>query len=163
MAPVLWGMFVLVVVVFAAFLVAKIYSTLRSRAAEKAREQTERRLKGACREALTIVDLTTIEEVSSGAMPTVSLTAIAGRIDSLDAQLSRLVLASDGGRLTEALAEMRHVALSLEAALDCERTLRVSGETSEPQRSASLNRIGRRSAELDLAVRSVSWLATDSA
>jgi hypothetical protein len=112
---------------------------------------------------LTIVDLTTIEEVSSGAMPTVSLTAIAGRIDSLDAQLSRLVLASDGGRLTEALAEMRHVALSLEAALDCERTLRVSGETSEPQRSASLNRIGRRSAELDLAVRSVSWLATDSA
>jgi hypothetical protein len=79
----------------------------------------------------------------------------------LDAQLSRLVRSSDDGRLVEALAETRHVALSLEAALDCERTLRVHGDTAEAQRSASLNRIRRRSAELDLAVRSVASLATD--
>ena len=110
----------------------------------------------ACLEASVIVDLAT-PAAPGNETATTELSSLGQRISQLDDRLARLAREETDPRLAEAQSELKQVARSLGSALDAGRSLRV--EASGPGRlEQSAVRISHRTAELDLAVRELSWL-----
>lgn len=145
-------------VVAAGLLCAAAVIGLRSRRLQQRRDR-EQRLKEICGEAKTIVDLTT---PTAGCEPltTPALRSLMDRIQQLDRRLMGLLASTSDQRSVEAIEDARLVAVSLGAALEAERSLRVETADDSPWRRAeSLARISRRSAELDLTATKLLWIA----
>lgn len=136
---------------------------LRSRKLQVRRDRA-RRLTDACSEAKTIVDLMTPATARHEPVTTAALRSLADRVQRLDGRITPLAASSTDGRVVEALEDLHLVAISLGAALDAERSLRVEAEADSPSRRAdSLLRMQQRSAELDLAATKLLWLVETTA
>ncbi len=116
-----------------------------------------------CEEARTIVDLVTLTDRTGELPSTATLSKVATRIRRLDGRLHRLrsVVLSD--RILEAAEDMRRVLMSLSAALEVERAIRLGPEADRlTQRALSAERIAERAAELDLVTEELHWLSESS-
>ncbi|MGI9611960.1 MAG: hypothetical protein ACR2QO_03550 [Acidimicrobiales bacterium] len=136
---------------------------LQSRKLQMRRDRAQR-LTDACSEAKTIVDLMTPATVRHEPVTTAALRSLADRVQRLDGRITPLAATCTDGRVVEALEDLHLVAISLGAALDAERSLRVETGTDSPsQRADSLLRMQQRSAELDLAATNLIWLVQTTA
>lgn len=118
----------------------------------------EPEVRQACREAKTIVDLVTPTGEGTGPPSTVALTEVATRLRHLDGRLDQ-VPTRVPPRVGEAVEDLRRVSLSMGAALDAERTIRLDADRYGRTRHRSATRLViERSAELDMVVREVLWL-----
>lgn len=147
-------------VVFVTALLLLVVSTLLQyrRRVAKRRAHWELRVHEACGEASTIVDLTTPISSQLGPPSTVTLTAVGARLRRLDGRLLSISGQTSGSLVAEAIEDLRRVGLSLAAALNAERALRLGGSDAVPSRAASLDRIAQRSAELNDAADELLWL-----
>ncbi|MGI9612149.1 MAG: hypothetical protein ACR2QO_04515 [Acidimicrobiales bacterium] len=122
-------------------------------------DSRQERIQLVCEDAKAVVDLATPIDHMSALPDTVTLSALMKRIHHLDARLRPLAANERSARVTEAIEDVRRVAGSLAAALDAERSLRLSSpKGATPQRARSSARIAERSAELDAAADELQWL-----
>ncbi len=123
------------------------------------RRDWQQRIHQVCGEAKAIVDLTTPIDPSSEPLTTSALGSVVERINHLDQRLIPLGTVARDQRTVEAIEDLRRVALSLSAALDAERALRIAGsKKANTSRSVSVTRIAKRSAEMNLVAGELLWL-----
>lgn len=106
-----------------------------------------------------LVGLLTPASPDCGSRPTTSLTSVAQRLRCLHDRRVRVHAMPRGTRLREVIEEMHYVSVSLTAALDAERALRINrSATTSDQARQSPERIARRTSELDMATREVATM-----
>ncbi len=145
-----------ILVVAAGVLAAVAGRQYRRTAALRSREAWEQQVHEVCGEAQTVVDLTAVEDLV--AQSPSRLTSIQAHLSKLERTSRRLSGRATDPRVVEAIEDVRRVAVSLEAALAAERSLRAEGvQNTAAQRIGSSDRIAKRAAELKAAADELLW------
>ncbi len=122
------------------------------------RKRWESQVRLLCVEARTLVDLLTPGREATELPSTSAIAEVASRLRRLDGRLRPLAPQAPT-RVGEGIEDLQRVALSLGAALEAERAMRVRTEsTSRSRQLASAHQIAERAAELDAAAQELLWL-----
>ncbi len=123
---------------------------------EGSSSEVRQRLETACRESLAVVDLLAHDDSKPVDLTPTTASSIGERLRLVSEQLSGVDVSSLSASVEDAVDDLRHVSISLSAALDADRSLRFgSTETDSGDQAISSNRVAARSTELDLAARSL--------